>query len=557
MTEQTPFKIFIGWDSREDIAYQVAKKSIEDHASIPVEIIPLKQHELRKMGVYTRPKDKLASTEFTFTRYLVPYLADYEGWALFIDCDFLFLDDVAKLVEQIDDSYAIMCAQHQYTPKPGKKMDGQIQTQYPRKNWSSMMLINCEHPKNKQELVLDKINDESFTGAHFHRFAWLPDSSIGEVSHEWNWLVGWYEEPTDGKPKVLHYTEGGPWFDNYKDCEYAAEWNAVAIDLYKDEVQKKTNELIEFKKRDVDINDLDYNDQKKELIKDFLHHTIDPVNHFYKEKDKFMGNKVAAINTSEASLKKGGFMFDPILENFVQGSNGYISTWDKELDKDSTLVIRGVGGGSQKAYRYCWENNRDFYAIDTGYFGNVTKKIWHRATLNHLQNSGPIIERPFDRLSKIDWKYRRQRRGSKILICPPSEKVMNLFDQPSPDEWTKSVVEQLGQLTDREIVIRLKPNRTDRITTNTIWQALEDDVYCLITYNSIAALESLMNGVPAIALGPNAASALCNTNLSEIEQVNYPTKDEMMALMAHLSYSQFTVQEFRNGKAWQILNEDH
>ena len=123
-------KIFIGWDSREDIAFQVAKASIEKLSSVPVEVIPIKQKDLRKQGLYTREKDKLASTEFTFTRYLVPYLADYKGWALFIDCDFLLLDDVAKLFEQADNQYAIMCAQHDYTPKPGQKMDGQIQTVY-------------------------------------------------------------------------------------------------------------------------------------------------------------------------------------------------------------------------------------------------------------------------------------------------------------------------------------------------------------------------------------------------------------------------------------------
>ena len=226
--EIKPFKIYIGWDSREDIAYQVAKHSIEKLSSIPVEIIPLKQKELRKAGIYTRPVDALASTEFTFTRFLIPHLNNYQDWALFIDCDFVALTDIAELVEQIDDQYAVMCAHHDYTPKEGVKMDGQQQTQYPRKNWSSAMLINCAHASNKV-LTEDAVNDEHKSGAYFHRFSWLDDSEVGKISHEWNWLVGWYNEPKDGTPKFLHYTEGGPWFEEYRNCEYNYEWYEANI----------------------------------------------------------------------------------------------------------------------------------------------------------------------------------------------------------------------------------------------------------------------------------------------------------------------------------------
>jgi lipopolysaccharide biosynthesis glycosyltransferase len=139
---ENKFRIYIGWDSREDIAYQVARQSILDLATTPVEIIPLKQKELKKQELYWRDKDKLGSTEFTFTRFLVPELNEFDGWALFIDCDFVAIDDVAKLFELRNECYAVMCAQHDYTPKEGEKMDGQTQTVYPRKNWSSMMLFN-------------------------------------------------------------------------------------------------------------------------------------------------------------------------------------------------------------------------------------------------------------------------------------------------------------------------------------------------------------------------------------------------------------------------------
>lgn len=221
--EIKPLKIYIGWDSREDIAYQVCKQSILDTASVPVEILPLKQKNLKGDGVYWRDEDKLASTEFTFTRFLVPTLQDFNGWALFIDCDFVALEDVKHLFDQRNDKYAVMCAHHDYTPQEGTKMDGQQQTVYPRKNWSSMMLINCAHPSNAT-LTKDFVNNPTIDGKYLHRFSWLKDSDIGELSHEWNWLVGWYKEPKDGKPKFLHYTEGGPWFDNYKNCEYSTEW---------------------------------------------------------------------------------------------------------------------------------------------------------------------------------------------------------------------------------------------------------------------------------------------------------------------------------------------
>ena len=165
-----PLKIFVGWDSREDIAYQVCKSSIELHASVPVEIIPLKQKTLRKEGIYTRPVDQLASTEFTFTRFLIPQLCEFKGWALFIDCDFVFKEDVANLFRYINNQYAVMCAQHDYTPPEGTKMDGQQQHNYPRKNWSSMMLVNCEHPDNRI-VTADFVNDTNKTGAYLHRFS--------------------------------------------------------------------------------------------------------------------------------------------------------------------------------------------------------------------------------------------------------------------------------------------------------------------------------------------------------------------------------------------------
>tara|TARA_R100001198_G_scaffold90156_1_gene67173 strand:- start:231 stop:914 length:684 start_codon:yes stop_codon:yes gene_type:complete len=213
-------KIFIGWDSREEDAYKVCVHTIKKHASKDVEIVPLKRDELIKQGLYTRDEGGNVSTEFAYTRFLTPHLTGYKGWALFIDCDFLFTRDVAELFSLADPQYAVMCVQHDYTPSAAIKMDGQKQVAYPRKNWSSCVLWNCGHPANAI-ITPDIVNTE--TGAFLHRFQWLSDNLIGELPLEWNWLEGEYEKP-DEIPAVIHYTNGGAWFKECQDVDYAQEW---------------------------------------------------------------------------------------------------------------------------------------------------------------------------------------------------------------------------------------------------------------------------------------------------------------------------------------------
>ena len=554
------YRIYIGYDSREDIAYQVCKQSILDTTKRKndIEIIPLKLNELKEQGHYWREEDKLGSTEFTFSRFLVPHLADYKGWALFIDCDFVFRKGVENLFNHADDNYAVMCVHHDYTPKEGTKMDGQAQTMYPRKNWSSMVLWNCGHPANRL-VNTDLINDPDTTGKYLHRFSWLSDNLIGEISHEWNWLVGWYKEPNDGSPLALHYTEGGPWFKEYERCEYAADW-LLAEKSYNKHKPKKVKTI-----PDIFEN---LNQEKKDLLEAVLNYTVDPQGQFHtkndwstiKEKaDKAMGEKIAAIDSLDENggidYRKKGLEYDAILECFIKGSNGIISSWDREKNSDNALVIRGVGGGQRKAIQHCWDNNRDFYAIDTGYFGNVKTKWVHRVTKNNLQQLGPIIERDNDRAKMFGYKYRKFTDGRKILICPPSQKVMDLFGQPDPQTWVKQTVETLRKYTDRPIEIRLKPNRTERVTNKTIQAALRDDVHCLITFNSIASVEALMEGKPAITLGPNVAGCITEKSLANVEKPLIPNKDEMNAFMNHIAYCQFTTQEMQSGYAWRTVNE--
>jgi hypothetical protein len=294
--------------------------------------------------------------------------------------------------------------------------------------------------------------------------------------------------------------------------------------------------------------------------------SIDPLAQYYKfDKEQIdqvvnrpdMSNKVAAIYNDDIPYFKDNYNYDQYLQSFVLGTNGYLSDWQREKDSNNPLVIRGLSSSSQAAINHCWNNDRTFYYIDTGYFGNYGKiKTWHRITKNNLQNLGPIIDRPGDRLKKmLDYQYTKRANGSKILICPPSEKVMSLWGQLDPESWTKQIIEELKKYTDRSVEVRLKPTRTERVSNKTIESALANDVYCLITYNSIAATESLIFGKPAIALGPNSAQLICNKELSEIENLYYPSKDEMMSFMRHLSYCQFNKKEMQDGTAWRILHE--
>jgi len=212
---------FIGYDSKEDIAYRVCKYSLQKRSSVKLNIYSLKIDELIAKKLYFRSIDPLASTQFTYSRFLVPALMSYKGWAIFCDCDFIFFDDISKILTSLDSSKAIYCVQHDYTPKEKHKMDGQKQTLYPRKNWSSFIVYNCDHPSNKK-LTPEIVNSES--GAFLHQFKWLKDSEIGSLDERWNWLEGWTSNHNSNLPYAVHYTRGGPWFQEWQDVEFANEW---------------------------------------------------------------------------------------------------------------------------------------------------------------------------------------------------------------------------------------------------------------------------------------------------------------------------------------------
>ena len=214
-------KIYVGYDSREDIAWQVCRHSLLRHAGADGGIHPLWEAVLRGLGLTTRPADKTAPTECSLTRFLTPFLAGSDGWSMFVDCDFLFTQDITSLIETLDPAKAVYVVQHEYTPQQAVKMDGKAQSQYPRKNWSSMVLFNGRHPDVKA-LTPHVVNNAE--PAHLHRFNWIRDDAhIGALDREWNFLVGEYAPPSK-TPSAIHYTNGGPWFDNWVDVDYGQLW---------------------------------------------------------------------------------------------------------------------------------------------------------------------------------------------------------------------------------------------------------------------------------------------------------------------------------------------
>jgi lipopolysaccharide biosynthesis glycosyltransferase len=205
-------RIFIGYDPEQDIASEVLEYSLEKHTTEPLD---LRRLDAEKLTEFDRPVDPLASTPFTYTRFLVPYLCDYEGIALFMDSDMLALGDISELFHLPMEGLALRVRKHDYNPEETEKMGGRTQTQYPRKNWSSLMLMNCA------ELgAWTKEAAETESGAWLHRFTPIPDEKIGDISEEWNQL-----DHIQGECKLLHYTSGGPWLKGCEDADHADLWH--------------------------------------------------------------------------------------------------------------------------------------------------------------------------------------------------------------------------------------------------------------------------------------------------------------------------------------------
>ncbi len=218
-----PLKVFVGRDSRVPGVSEVCAFSMRRRASTPIEIHYLDRPELTAAGLYRRAADPLASTEFTYTRFLVPHLAGRKGLALYCDNDFLWLDDVAQLLEERREGAALQCVHHDHVPVETTKMDGAVQTRYPRKNWSSLMLFDCGHPAHRR-LCPDLV--ASAPSAFLQRMQWLEDAQLGALAPRWNWLEGSSPAPTTGTPGAVHFTRGGPWLAAWRHAAYAELWLA-------------------------------------------------------------------------------------------------------------------------------------------------------------------------------------------------------------------------------------------------------------------------------------------------------------------------------------------
>jgi hypothetical protein len=242
--------VYIGYDPKEDTAYEVLKFTIERISGKNIRVVPLRKDLLELTGMYRRKSELIHgqpydvidgrpfSTEFSFSRFLVPALNLYEGKALFMDSDMYLRADVNELFEMCDmDYYPVYCVHHKYEPENKTKMDGKEQQPYRRKNWSSLMMFNCGHQENKK-LTPDVVNTQ--TGRWLHSFGWLPDkeADIGKIPEEWNWLDGHSSESI--QPKVVHFTTGGPLFRNWEgkrdiDNLYAKEWQELCYEMKQNE----------------------------------------------------------------------------------------------------------------------------------------------------------------------------------------------------------------------------------------------------------------------------------------------------------------------------------
>ena len=245
---------------------------------------------------------------------------------------------------------------------------------------------------------------------------------------------------------------------------------------------------------------------------------------------------------------------DEYINMFARGSGCEpVSDFDYDDSRDP-IVLRGIL--KHKIMKRCWQDRRTFYYIDTGYFGNGQFKTWHRIVENNLQH-GDIVSRPSDRFDRFRKPFAPWcKSGRSILLALPDEKPCKFYNIDR-DSWIESTVAEIKKHTDRPIIIRERAaKRIDRVVKNSLQQALSQDVFALVTFNSVAAVESVFSGIPVFTLAPcNAASPVALQDLSKIETPYYADRDHLHAWACHLAYGQFHISELQSGSAWRILNE--
>ena len=547
------WKVFIGWDPAQQEAAEVCKYTLLKHSTIPLQVSFLRKKDLEEQKILWK-QDTAATTETTLSRFAVPHLSNYQGWSLYVDPDYVFLGDVREVFQSFDPRYAVMVVKTPYKPQSETRLDGRPTAVYGRKCWSSMMLFNNSHDRSK-DLTPEYIHAAKPNA--LHRFEWAAGNEVGGLGLEWQFIPG-HTDPAiiNGSIRAIHFTEGGPWHPDARHVPYGWYYNEALHQMRQSQQLQPPPKLFDALPEPVVA-----------LFNKIINYRHDPAGQYYQDsgyeqiiKELAMLNNKACVaveadTEDEASdkLEAKGQNYDPFLKSFIIGSGGQISVWDKTHESKTPIVVRGVT--KRKQMDACRKSGRDYYYIDTGYFGNGRKKTYHRITKNNMQYLGEVKHRPRDRLAATGLAPRKFRPGANILLAPPSQKLLMCYDIDL-DRWLEETVSQIKLFTDREIIVRNKASRSVRQSTDTMEMALERNVHCLVTFSSIAAVEAICLGKPAIVLGPSAAAPVCSQSLKDIENPFIPTLDEVEEWLAHLAYCQFTEPEMRDGTAWRILNDD-
>lgn len=239
---------------------------------------------------------------------------------------------------------------------------------------------------------------------------------------------------------------------------------------------------------------------------------------------------------------------------FTNGSNGKIVSVDEALDSDPSIPLCWAGSHKETLYYHCLEKNRSFFNLDTGYFGNTKRKEFIRVSINNFQNCSPIINRPGDRWVNLNIPISSLSRGSSVVLVPPDLKICKSWRLGSEDEWIDSTIEEIKKYTDRTIRVRRRPtSRHQRLLDDTFINFLSDETWCVVGWTSNALTESVIAGIPVIALGHSATKSLYPQQLKDIESINPVDLELRQTWLNHLSYSQFTRDELSSGLAWKLL----
>lgn len=534
--------VYIGCyqDEFADLA-KLCNYSLQKYSSLALNVSYLNKDILVKQKLLNPDADE------TRMRYLVPYLNNYKGIAVYLDSSVLVIDDIADLLSDVEQTIALCRVEHSVEQAQKRKKEKDIKLL--SKGYSGVIVYNCEQG-SLTSLSIDSVNNMPLD--QLHTFTWIKPNRIKLLPVNWDWHIDLYKLDEAGVPNIVNYK-----FFNSKSAD----------DYFFDLREEYYAEFCKYSepKQTITEQDLTLPENLRQLFRQYLLGKRDPKNYWhsvnlekiiellelYTKKDPTC---IAIIDADPDLETEDKIKVDPIIDNFILGANGIVAMNKdtKDIPITTPAVIRGIA--KRKVIKKCINEKRDYYYIDTGYFGNGKHKLYHRITKNNMQYIGALDSScPDDRFLKTKVTIKPYTAGTNILICPPSQKAMNFWNLNLQD-WLDDTIETIKSYTNRPIVIREKQSRNVRVNTDTMEMALADDVHCMVTFNSIAAVESLINGKPVFTMGPNAAHHLSNIDLKTIDDPYMPHRDEIRVLLCNLAYKQFTVNEMRSGVAWEMLN---